>query len=149
MITWILAFDENPQKTLFQIKFDEKICEIILTPQDVSYKQGKGSKALRPNKGAQQKGKGQQWSASPSVSANAASFQSTSGNKRLDDLENKVAKLEQQQGELAVKVDTRFDQVAAQLQQVLQAVAPANPTKGRGSDGATGMTPPPKQQKAA
>ena len=149
MITWILAFDENPQKTLFQIKFDEKICEIILTPQDASTKQGKGSKALRPNKGAQQNGKGQQWAASPGVSSNAASFQSTSGNKRLDDLENKVAKLEQQQGALAEKVDTRFDQVAAQLQQVLQAVAPANPSKGRGSDGATGMTPPPKQQKAA
>lgn len=148
MITWILAFEENPQKTLFQIKFDEKICEIILTPQDASNKQGKGSKMMRPNKGTQQKGKGQQWHIPANVSPNAASFQTTSGNKRLDDLESKVAKLEQQQGALADKVDSRFDQVAAQLQQVLQAVAPA-PPKGRSSDGQTGMTPPPKQQKAA
>ena len=148
MITWILAFEENPQKTLFQIKFDEKICEIILTPQDASNKQGKGSKMMRPNKGMQQKGKGQQWHIPANVSPNAASFQTTSGNKRLDDLESKVAKLEQQQGALADKVDSRFDQVAAQLQQVLQAVAPA-PPKGRSSDGQTGMTPPPKQQKAA
>ena len=121
----------------------------ILSPQETPPRNGKGAKQFKSQKVFPQQGGKAQWQGNQVSMNSASTFQAQTTVKRLDDLESKVAKLETQQTQLSDKVDTRFDQVSAQLQQVLNAVAPANQVKGRGSDGQTGMTPPPKQQKAA
>ncbi len=151
MLTWILAFQEHPKKTSFQVKFDSTVCEILLTPQQQINKNPKGSKNAKKNKHESPIFvPNNQWNRN---SAAASSFQTGSvgnTNKRLDELENKVARLETQQGQLAEKVDSRFDQVASQLQQVLAAVAPqSQQPKTRINEAGTGMTPPPKAQKAS
>ena len=155
MLTWVLGFETRPSETHFVVQIGTAHHEILLTPQELQNKlkaKGRGAKTPKNPKN--------KTFAEPSWHPPPASFPGTQSNQSLNDkriqtLEDKVLNLETkqdqlstQQNQLTQKVDTRFDEVALQLQQVLKAVT-GNPSQPSRSREPTGETPPPKQVKTS
>lgn len=134
--TWVLAFGEQPAVMAFNVKLESQIFEVLLMvqtsmkqkPKKIVKNQAAASSAWRVNE--------------PPITVTSNMSQA---DHKINALAERVNKLETQQTALAEKVDTRFDQVSMQLQQVLQAVAPSNQQpRVRGQEGGSGETPPPK-----
>lgn len=140
MVTWVLAFDKDPSKAVFVVKIDDGSHEVILTPQEAT-KQPKVFK--KPNLKAQPAIRNGPRSDVPIAT------QISSEDRRVNALEDRVAKLETQQRQLTAKVDNGFNAVSAQLQQVLAAVGATvgGPPKTNKATEGTGDTPPPKHQR--
>ena len=126
--SWSLAFDSLPQLLKFTAKFNDDVCEILLTQNKQPKMKAqrtfsKQSMSNRPN---------QMPIPVPQLNDDAAD--------RLGVLENKVANMEKRQDALETRISTGFDSVSDQLRQVLNAVQqrPKSPT---------GETPPPKLPK--
>lgn len=145
ILTWVVSFQERPSIVQFQVKIGEKFYEILMTPQEsqglLKQNTKNRQRPLHDNQTAnKQDRKNVPWT--PHVPATQS--HETVQDKRIAALEQKMEKIEVRQDHLNKKVDGRFDEIAAQLRQVLSAVAPT--THGR--DGApSGETPPPKHQK--
>lgn len=142
--TWVLAFGAEPKSLVFSLSMDDKVYEVVLTPQT--------SNKVKPAKG---KSKGKQAAGTlaqpltfqpPQHLPSTARMNVSDADAKVSTLEARVTRLEIQQTQLSEKVDTRFDQVQSQLQQVLAAVIPS-PPKQNVTPGPTGETPPPKKNK--
>lgn len=155
MLTWVLGFETQPTETHFVVQIGTSHHEILLTPQELQNKlKSKGRGAKQPKNAKPKRSLDSTWISAPSFPA-VQSNQSVN-EKKLQSLEDRVSCLETKQDQLATqqtvltqKVDTRFDEVALQLQQVLKAVT-GNPSHipGRSRE-PTGDTPPPKLPRSA
>ena len=127
--SWSLAFDTLPQLLKFTAKFNDEVCEILLT-------QSKQPKTKAPRVFGKQ-------APAPRVSQQSVSVAPVHDDDtadRLGALESKVANMEKRQDALETRISTGFDSVSDQLRQVLNAVQqrPKSPT---------GDTPQPKWPK--
>ena len=156
MITWVLAFGEQPACNTFTVKMDFKLFEIVMTPQSSNKIQipkkksgfnGSIASVPKPWRLKSPHGKG---SSGPAANATSATQINVSGDDRkYQQLADRVSKLEHGQVELSKKIDDKFDVVSDQLKQVLAAVVPkseAHSFRAR-QDGHTGETPPSKSQR--
>ncbi|CAL1136262.1 unnamed protein product [Cladocopium goreaui] len=156
MITWVLAFGEQPACNTFTVKMDSKLFEIVMTPQSSNKIQipkkksgfnGSIASVPKPWRLKSPHGKG---SSGPAANATSATQINVSGDDRkYQQLADRVSKLEHGQVELSKKIDDKFDVVSDQLKQVLAAVVPkseAHSFRAR-QDGHTGETPPSKSQR--
>ena len=156
MITWVLAFGEQPACNTFTVKMDSKFFEIVMTPQSSNKIQipkkksgfnGSIASVPKPWRLKSPHGKG---SSGPAANATSATQINVSGDDRkYQQLADRVSKLEHGQVELSKKIDDKFDVVSDQLKQVLAAVVPkseAHSFRAR-QDGHTGETPPSKSQR--
>eukprot|EP00438_Fugacium_kawagutii_P035071 Skav208662 [mRNA] locus=scaffold3341:47701:58414:- [translate_table: standard] len=122
ILTWILGFDDHPQSLQFVIKVDKGVHEILLTVQDSN----KPAKQVRKQQNTKKNSKHETMD-TPSAPSQHVPLQQApvfhQNDSRITALEKKVANLEVNQSRLADKMDSRFDQMATQLQQVLTAVS--------------------------
>lgn len=137
--TWVLAFDREPATLEFTIKMDSVLHEVILTLQVPSQ-----TKPKKPS--SKTKAGPREHGVKPVHLPGSTQLNIPGEEAKMHALESRVSRLEVQQTELSQKVDTRFDQVSLQLQQVLAAVQPSQPQNhGRPRNAeVTGDTPPPK-----
>lgn len=143
--TWILGFQDEPATAKFSIKLEEQIHEVLLTVQ-TNAKPAKQLKRHMPGKTSFKKEPTNQATRATGIIQTAPIQSSSSDDARFQVLENRVANLEVSQSKMADKMDSRFDQMASQLQQVISAVCPqpGQPSRARGPEGPTGETPPSK-----
>lgn len=140
--TWILAFELEPSSLTFSLKMDSNIYEVILAPQT-------DNKAkISKNKPKKKEPRSDKSSFPVHHVVGSSQLNMTGESAKVVSLEARVSRLETQQVQLAEKVDSRFDQVSLQLQQVLAAVTPApnmphGTSRPRPSE-VTGETPPNK-----
>ena len=128
--SWSLAFDSLPQLLKFTAKFNDEVCEILLTQN----KQPKLKAQRTFNKQVP-------YSKTSQLPQNASPADDDTID-RLGALESKVANMEKRQDALETRISTGFDSVSDQLRQVLNAVQqrPKSPS---------GETPPPKMSKVS
>ena len=126
--SWSLAFDSPPQLLKFTAKFNDEVCEILLTQS----KQPKLKATRTFNKQPSSRANQPAPILIPQVDDETAD--------RLGALESKVANMEKRQDALETRISTGFDSVSDQLRQVLNAVQqrPKSPS---------GETPQPKWPK--
>lgn len=135
--TWVLSFGDDPKVTTFSLSMDDVVYEVVLTPQ-LPHKPKNGKTKAKSKAGLP--------AAAPVIpqrTLGATRMNASDADVKVTALEARVAKLETQQSQLAEKVDSRFDQVQSQLQQVIAAVVPAA-AKLNVAPGSTGDSPPPK-----
>ena len=156
MLTWVLGFQTQPKETHFVVQIGSAHHEILMTPQEMQNKLKTKNRGMKQFKNQHPKaGTESTWFPVPASMPASQSHQSVT-EKRIQTLEDKVSSLETKQDQLSTqqtnltqKVDTRFDEMALQLQAVLKAVT-GNPssTPARTRE-PTGESPPMKHPRSS
>ena len=133
---WTLAFDTRPTTLKFSVDINGSTYEILLTdPQMPSFKNGGRA---QPVKAPKQHVKSSPTPPDEPVPVYPAAVVKHPESERIDRLEARMNQLDTRQSRLETQLNSRFDEVGAQLQKILSNTMPARPREPMGD------TPPPK-----
>lgn len=144
VICWVLAFDKPPPKTSFAVKVDSTHCEVVLAREETNKVRPKHKATKKVKSQAASEPKGRPELKELTITTGSSSVDS----RRIDVLEQKFQSLEHRQVSLENKVDSRFDEMAGQLEMILHAVAPNMQVRPR-EPSKVSESPPPKIPKSA
>ena len=133
---WSLAFEERPTITKFSVDINGSTYEVLLTePQMPSYKNGGRNQPQKAPKPSTKTPPTRPEEPTPVFPAAVVKHPES---ERIDRLEARMNQLDTRQSRLETQLNTRFDEVGAQLQKILSNTMPSRPREPSGD------TPPPK-----